>query len=197
MAYSGQRRLAFEAGFNDALFGRPSANPYDIDVVAGSYQAYEEGYANGLISDVPPRGPQGEQGEKGDSGSSGAPGSNGLNGVDGTSILTGSGAPGAGLGNNGDVYIDGDNGDIYEKVAGSWNLIGSPAVAQTVRTDTDGLTPETIYRGAANPGVAEGASAWRIEEITIATDGDVTILFADGNDSYDNIWTNRAGLTYS
>jgi hypothetical protein len=194
MAYSGQRRLGFETGFNDALFGRDRNNPYDAEVVAGSWQAYEEGYEQGLISDTPPRGPQGEQGEKGDTGSSGSSGSNGS---DGTSVLTGSGAPGAGLGSDGDVYIDGDNGDIYEKVAGSWNLIGSPEVAQTKRTDTDGATPETIYRGSAVPGTTEAAALWRMEEITIAADGDVTILFADGNDSYDNIWNNRAILSYS
>lgn len=194
MAYSGQAKIAFDQGFNDALFGRPSDNPYDLNTVGKSYQAYDEGYELGLISDIPPRGPQGEQGNTGAAGPSGT---SGANGSDGTSVLTGTGAPGAGLGNNGDVYIDGDNGDIYEKVAGTWNLIGSPAVAQTVRTDTDGASPETIYRGNAIPGTATSAASWRIEEITIAVDGDVSILFADGNDSFDNIWNNRAGLSYS
>ena len=197
MAYSGQSKTAFDTGFNDALFGRDRDNPYNQSVVGKSWQAYEEGYEEGELSDIPPRGPQGEQGETGPAGSTGSPGSNGSNGADGTSVHTGTGAPGAGLGNNGDVYIDGDNGDIYEKVAGSWNLIGSPAVAQTTRTDTDGATPETIYRGAAIPGTATSAALWRMEEITIAADGDVTILFADGNDSFDNIWDNRASLSYS
>ncbi len=198
MAYAGQRRLAFETGFNDALFGRPNNNPYDIMVVAGSYAAYEEGYASGLISDTPPRGPRGEQGEKGDSGSQGAGGANGTSGTDGSSVLTGTGAPGAGLGNNGDVYLDGDNGDIYEKVAGTWNLIGSPnGMAQASRTDTDGATPETIWRGTAVPGTITSAASWRVEEIVIAADGDVTIQFADGDDLFNNIWDNRASLSYS
>ena len=147
MAFSGQSRLAFQAGFNDALYGRPSNNPYNISVVGASHAAYEEGYENGLISDIPPRGPKGDQGEQGNTGSNGPPGINGgdgSDGQDGTSVLTGTGAPDNGDGNNGDVYIDGDNGDIYEKVAGVWNLIGSPAVAQTTRTDTDGMTPEKI-----------------------------------------------------
>ena len=197
MAYSGQRQIAFQTGFNDALFGRPRNNPYNQAVVAGSYQAYEEGYESGLISDTPPRGPQGEQGEKGDTGTSGASVA-GSDGTDGTSVLTGTGAPGAGLGSDGDVYIDGDNGDIYEKVTGTWNLIGSPnGVAQTTRTDTDGASPETIYRGSAVPGTAEAAASWRCEEITIATDGDVTILFADGDDLFNNVWDNRASLSYS
>jgi len=198
MAYSGQRQIGFQTGFNDALFGRPRNNPYNQSVVGGSYQAYEEGYESGLISDTPPRGPQGEQGDTGDKGNPGSPGSNGTNGTDGNELLVGSGAPASGLGNDGDQYLDSDNGDIYTKVAGTWNLQGNMSeVAKTVRTDTDGATPETIYRGNALPGTAEGSAAWRCEEITIAADGDVSILFADGNDSYDNIWTNRASLTYS
>lgn len=198
MAYSGQRQIAFQTGFNDALFGRDRDNPYNQSVVGGSYAAYEEGYEDGLLSDTPPRGPRGEQGDKGDKGDPGAPGTNGINGTDGNEILVGSGAPGALLGQDGDQYIDSDSGDIYTKVAGTWNLQGNMSeVALTIRTDTDGATPETIYRGKALPGTTTGASAWRCERITIAADGDVSILFADGNDSYDNIWDNRASLSYS
>jgi hypothetical protein len=36
-----------------------------------------------------------------------------------------------------------------------------------------------------------------MERITIATDGDVTILFEDGNDLFDNDWDSRAGGAYS
>ena len=198
MAYSGQSRIAFEAGFNQALFGRESANPYDQSVVGKSWTAYEDGYALGLISDTPPRGPKGDPGDPGPTGATGSPGADGSNGVDGNSILVGSGAPSAGLGNNDDQYIDSDNGDIYTKSAGVWSFQGNMSeVAQTIRTDTDGATPETIYRGKALPGTATSTAAWRLEEITIAADGDVSILFADGNDNYDNVWDNRAILSYS
>ena len=195
MAYSGQAKIAFDQGFNDALFGRVSDNPYSQAVVGKSWQAYEEGYALGLISDVPPRGPQGEQGEKGDTGSQGPPG---IDGADGNYTYTGAGTPSAGLGSNGDLYLDGNNGDIYTKIGGVWTLTGSAnAVALTTRTDTDGASPETIYKGTANPGAATSLAVWRCEEITIAADGDVTILYADGNDNFDNIWDNRAALSYS
>jgi hypothetical protein len=201
MAYSGQSKIAFDTGFNDALYGRDPDNPYDQNVVGKSWQAYDEGYANGLISDIPPRGPKGDQGDTGDAGATGTPGSNGSNGsngVDGNHTYVGSGAPGAGLGNDGDQYVDADSGDIYTKVTGTWNFQGNGGtVALATRTDTDGADPETIYRGSALPGTAAGASAWRCEEITIATDGDVTILFADGDDDYNNIWNNRASLSYS
>ena len=198
MAYSGQRKIAFNRGFEDALYGRDRDNPYSESVVGGSYAAYEEGYDIGLLSDQPPRGRKGDEGDPGPAGPPGIPGRDGVDGTNGTSVHTGIGAPSAGLGNDGDVYIDADNGDVYEKSGGSWSLTGSPlGMAQAVRTDTDGGNPETIYRGTANPGTLTSAASWRIERITIATDGDVTIVHADGNDNFDNIWDNRAGLSYS
>lgn len=200
MAYSGQARIAFDQGFNDALFGRDSDNPYDNNVVGKSYQAYEEGYALGLISDTPPRGPRGEQGDTGPQGPQGVPGVDGANGQDGNTLHVGSGAPGAGLGVDGDQYIDTDNGDIYTKVSGVWNLQGNVGeVAQTTRSDTIDPTvfPEVTYRGDATPGTATSAAAWRVQRLTLQSDGDVEVLFADGNDSYDNIWDNRLSLSYS
>lgn len=200
MAYSGQRQIAFQTGFNDALFGRPNNNPYDLSVVAGSYAAYEEGYADGLLSDVPPRGPQGDTGDTGPSGPTGTGGSDGTDGVDGTSVFTGNGAPSAGLGSDGDVYIDADNGDIYLKVTGSWVLQGSPgSMALTTRSDTIDPTvfPEVTYRGDALPGVATSAASWRIQRMTMQSDGDIEILFEDGDDLFDNIWDNRLSGVYS
>lgn len=200
LAYSGQARVAFEAGFNAALFGREDANPYDRNVVGKSWTAYNEGYVVGLISDTPPRGPKGETGDAGATGIAGTPGLNGSNGSNGSSIHVGSGAPGAGLGNNSDQYIDSDNGDIYTKVAGTWNLQGNmTAVATTTRTDTIDPTvfPEVTYRGDALPGVLTSVASWRVQRLTMQSDGDIEILFADGDDSYDNIWDNRLSLSYS
>jgi hypothetical protein len=200
LAYSGQRKIAFDAGFNDALFGRPSDNPYDPSVVAGSVQAYDEGYAEGLISDIPPRGPQGEQGETGAAGLPGASGVGGQDGADGNTHYVGNGAPAGGLGSDGDIYTDADNGDIYEKVTGSWSLQGSPgSLALTTRSDTIDPTifPEVTYRGDALPGVATSAASWRVSRLTMQSDGDIDIIFADGNDNFDNIWDNRLSLSYS
>lgn len=200
MAYSGQRKIAFDTGFNDALFGRDRNNPYDQNVVAGSWQAYEEGYELGLISDQPPRGPQGEQGETGPAGPQGQPGLDGADGTNGNFHHVGAGAPSNGLGNDGDIYTDTDNGDIYEKIMGSWSLQGSPNdMALTTRTDTIDPTvfPEVTYRGDALPGTATASALWRVQRLTIQSDGDMEILFADGNDNFDNIWDNRLSLSYS
>lgn len=79
------------------------------------------------------QGTQGAKGDKGDKGDTGDPGADGADGNDGTdgadgadgnTILSGSGAPGSGLGNDGDLYYDTLNSDIYgPKASGSW---GSP-----------------------------------------------------------------------
>jgi len=200
MAFSGQRKIGFDTGFNDALFGRERNNPYKQDVVGGSYAAYEEGYESGLISDTPPRGPKGEQGDKGAAGSVGTSGASGTNGADGNQHFVGNGSPAGGLGSDGDIYTDADNGDIYEKITGSWSLQGSPgSMALTTRSDTIDPTvfPEVTYRGDALPGVATSAASWRVQRLTQQSDGDMEIVFADGNDNFDNIYDNRLSLSYS
>jgi hypothetical protein len=200
LAYSGQRKIAFDTGFNDALFGRDRNNPYDPSVVLGSWQAYEEGYEQGLISDIPPRGPQGDQGDTGPQGPPAAAGAPGADGADGNTHYVGNGAPAGGLGSDGDIYTDADNGDIYEKVTGSWSLQGSPgSLALTTRSDTidPSVFPEVTYRGDALPGVATSAASWRVQRLTTQSDGDIAIVFADGNDNFDNIWDNRLSLSYS
>jgi hypothetical protein len=61
----------------------------------------------------------------GPAGPKGDPGTPGSNGTDGASVLTGSGAPAAGVGDVGDVYIDSATGDLYAKSAGGWTKTGS------------------------------------------------------------------------
>jgi hypothetical protein len=67
----------------------------------------------------------GPPGPKGDPGAAGDPGANGTNGTNGTSVRTGTGAPAAGLGAVGDVYIDSATGDLYAKAAGGWTKTGN------------------------------------------------------------------------
>ena len=71
--------------------------------------------ANGLRLDIDDAltGPQGPAGNDGADGS---------DGVDGNRWLDGSGVPSNGLGNDGDYYLNNDNGDTYEKASGTWSL---------------------------------------------------------------------------
>lgn len=78
-------------------------------------------------------------GPPGPPGSPGAPGSPGSNGSNGSNFLTGHGAPGGGVGANGDTYEDLDTGLLYgPKTAGAWGsgfpLLGA-SLSNTVPPD--------------------------------------------------------------
>ncbi len=61
------------------------------------------------------------------------------------------------------------------------------------RMDT---TTNVLYKyfGDALPGTVDAGATWRISRLTVA---DNTIVWADGNSDFDNVWDNRAALTYS
>jgi collagen type VII alpha len=80
-------------------------------------------------------------------GATGNAGATGSAGADGASILTGSGAPGSGLGSNRDYYIDTTNFNLYAKSAGAWANLGSLRGAN----GTDGTDGATIRRGTGAP----------------------------------------------
>lgn len=63
--------------------------------------------------------------------------------------------------------------------------------ANTLRYD-EGAT--YTYIGEATAGAAEGSAVWRIKRMTNAS---LTILYADGDTAFDNVWASRAGLSYS
>jgi len=62
---------------------------------------------------------------------------------------------------------------------------------QTVRFD-EGAT--YTYIGLSYPGAITSSAVWKVIRITNASN---TVLFADGNPFYDNIYDNRTSLTYS
>lgn len=69
-------------------------------------------------------------------------------------------------------------------------LLGSPLAIRTEETGS------TSYYGSAAPGTAAATAAWRICRIT-ETDTTQTVEWADGNANFDNVWANRASLSYS
>lgn len=66
------------------------------------------------------------------------------------------------------------------------------AIAQ----QTDDTGTGTIYQGWAAPGTATSAASWRIRKV-VETSSDFSMTMADGNSNFDNIWDNRASLSYS
>lgn len=69
-------------------------------------------------------------------------------------------------------------------------LIGGMAKA------VDASSSTTFYKGWADIGASTADAVWRIQRITISS-GLFTFEWADGDASFDNIWDNRASLTYS
>lgn len=54
-----------------------------------------------------------------------------------------------------------------------------------------------FYLGEAVPGSLDTAPVWRICYVAMSSTGNLTMTWADGNSNFDNVWSNRAALTYS
>lgn len=76
---------------------------------------------------------------------------------------------------------------------------GKPVVAigcagSALLTDKT-TTASTTYIGSASIGSLTSAAVWQIFKIADSS-GDKTITWADSDNSFDNIWDNRASLSY-
>lgn len=85
---------------------------------------------------------------------------------------------------------------------GSWvrTDFGVQKMSKAQRVDEEN-GGDTLYVGDALPGTATSSATWRIKRITFTVDGsgntDSVTEWADGNSNRDNIWDNRAALSYS
>lgn len=75
--------------------------------------------------------------------------------------------------------------------SGHVHIIGSKAFA--VRTEQ--ATSTVLYVGRATAGTASASALWQVMKID--TTSGVVVTWADGNGDFDNIWDNRASLSYS
>lgn len=96
----------------------------------------------------------GGRGVAGPAGKNGANGKNGKNGTDGNTLLNGAGVPGAGLGSNGDFYLDTSSDTLYgPKAAGAWP------------------TPGTSLKGGAGGSAVLAASSGTASNLTTVAGG--------------------------
>jgi len=71
---------------------------------------------------------------------------------------------------------------------------GVQLIPQKIQIDT--VDADTIYLGYANWGTGDGSALWRIIKIsTVSTV--MSFSTADGDDKFDNVWSNRLSLSYS
>lgn len=69
--------------------------------------------------------------------------------------------------------------------------IPTSAGAYALRYD-EGAT--YTYIASALPGSSDAAAVWQIKRLT---NTDNTIIWADGDGNFDNVWNDRASLTYA
>lgn len=60
----------------------------------------------------------------------------------------------------------------------------------------DQADANTLYIGEALPGTAESAPAWRIRKFLTVGSGS-SMLYANGDSAFTNVWANRASLNYN
>lgn len=86
------------------------------------------------------------------------------------------------------------NASLPVTQSGTWN-VNTAATQYAKRYDQ--VSDTLAYLGDAAVGAGTSSSVWRIQRLQFTTGGSVTITFADGNTSFDNVWDNRASLSYS
>ena len=59
------------------------------------------------------------------------------------------------------------------------------------------VSSSIAYLGQSAIGTLASSAEWLIMRITYSVTGGVTVEFADGDSEFDNIWADRASLTYS
>jgi hypothetical protein len=76
------------------------------------------------------------------------------------------------------------------------------SVSSSIREDSlgsvriDEVSASLIYIGEATTGASDSSPLWRIRRLQLS--GTVTsIQYADGDTQFDNVWSNRASLSYS
>ena len=72
--------------------------------------------------------------------------------------------------------------------------VGSPPLATRLDSAT---TTNVTYVGKATIATATSAASWQIFKMDETTANTLIITWADGNSNYDNVWNNRASLSYS
>jgi hypothetical protein len=77
---------------------------------------------------------------------------------------------------------------------------GNPSEGRGYRTELDytgGPGSDPVYVGWAAPGSDTDAAVWKILKLTYSGTNLTQRLWADGDTKFDNVWDQRATLSYS
>lgn len=70
-------------------------------------------------------------------------------------------------------------------------------LAPALNTQVDAVTDLLLYIGKAPIGTLTNEAKWQVRKLTLTSLGGVLMQWADGNGDFDNVWDNRASLSYS
>lgn len=166
-------------------------NGYDIlnaPNIAGEQGPQGETGPQGEQGPAGPTGATGPQGPAGADGEDGTDGADGSNGADGATILTGSGAPSDGNGNDGDLYMNTANGDVYQKGSGAWGSAIANITGPAGATGATGATGAQGPQGDPGNDGADGSNG-----ATILVDAGAP---SDGNGNNGDIYINSSNGDY-
>ena len=79
---------------------------------------------------------------------------------------------------------------------GSGNILLTPETTFTQAIENNGVGIP-LFIGFAAPGSAKSAASWQIRKITTSGNFITDVQFADGDALFNNVWDDRAGLSYS
>ena len=155
----------------DAVGLRSERGSYDTQPQGFAFLATDEGLLYFRVGETGwSTGISFGKGEKGDPGTAGAPG------ADGSKWFSGDGAPLAGIGADGDYYLNTNattgTGDVYRKSAGAWTSIGNIRGAAGA-PGAAGADGSTLLTGTGVPASALGANGDYYIDTDAATNGDL------------------------
>ena len=92
------------------------------------------------------------------------------------------------------------NGQFKEEFDGIVTTIPSVVISPTAKYKVlldETTTTDVMYVGVAQPGTATSSASWQIYVVDESGSVDLEIAYADGDTNFDNIWDDRAALSYS
>ncbi len=97
------------------------------------------------------------------------------------------------------AVANGDRVNAYFDEEGRLHVVTTPAATSAgsyLVVNIDDVGSGVCYVGKAAPGTATSAASWQVFRLTEAS-GDLTMVWADGDADFNNVWDDRASLSYS
>ena len=96
-------------------------------------------------------------------------------------------------------------GDREDNEGKKFDEVNSKIVVKVKILEDDGYTQRMAYTaqglpeyiGIASPGTATSAASWKIKKLIYTGTNVTSVIWADGDLNFDNIWNNYASLSYS